>query len=144
MLMQHAHAHPTTPAYFDAHAKVVHSRPWMCMHAVTCLIISQCDWTGVRTLEHGLQLRLVADGGPSEGRAGRADGDGRDGAVLTGGSAPIREELAKSVPAVSHLAGTTAKTAYPHLIHVLHSLIASSSGEWAGACSTLFSHSLRL
>ena len=59
----------------------------------------------MRTLKHGLQLRLGADGGPGEGRAGRTDVDGRDGAILAACSALVWEELAICIPAASHSAG---------------------------------------
>jgi hypothetical protein len=59
-------------------------------------------WGGVRTLKHGLQLRLAADGGTSHGRASWANNDGRDSAIHAGCRCLIREELALTIPAASN------------------------------------------
>jgi hypothetical protein len=57
---------------------------------------------GVRTLKHGLQLRLLADGGPGLGRASRANGNGHDSAIHAGCRGLVREELAIAIPVASH------------------------------------------
>ena len=72
-------------------------------------------WEGMRTLKHGLQLRLCADGGPGEWRAGGADGDGRNSAILAGGSALVWKKLAVCIPAASNPAGIW-KSAFLHAL----------------------------